>query len=619
MRKIDESKIFALRDAANKLRVMCDELCDVRPELYKINRAEWNEDIENITDQIAAKQTLLFIGPFSSGKSSFINALLQEDVLPTSNRPCTSVVTELRFVDGGGNRGFAVRKDNEQTEEECDFNELLKMIDGPTGAIGESAAYHHIELYYDVSETESSCLKSLCRAGVTIVDCPGFGSPYYSNEDVVEEYLEKASHTFWINPVDRMGGIGDYKRLSEIKKKTTKLIPIMSKSDLIKSESHKEEIRDDYVGSIGSIFRSKEPIFCSAIKYKEGVEILKKSKKESLSDEEQEKVDTLFLESGISNVFAALIDSIGEKEIAESKVIVAYHDLTDLVSRLSRSADRELKYWRDELRAKGFEEERNSSLEDARELVANWIERESERVGKQLDNEITETVLNYFEQCGKDFNSHYLQDQVEKVWGDKISNNSRSWSERIVGTYKERQRLDISSDDKDFKLPSALKESQMMNDINDMRDIVFQTIGECGPKTAIEGGLGAVAISWASTSTAVWMTTGLATAIGVVGGVLIGVAAFAAIPVYTRHAKAKKDARLRDVEKKLKKWLESLRMGPSIHSLLSKQNEALFENLEKAQQKVAEELLNKKNTCERIKKSSAEIADSLKIQFANVK
>ena len=621
MRKIDESKIFALRDAANKLRVMCDELCDVRPELYKINRAEWNEDIENITDQIAAKQTLLFIGPFSSGKSSFINALLQEDVLPTSNRPCTSVVTELRFVDGGGNRGFAVRKDNEQTEEECDFNELLKMIDGPTGAIGESAAYHHIELYYDVSETESSCLKSLCRAGVTIVDCPGFGSPYYSNEDVVEEYLAKASHTFWINPVDRMGGIGDYKRLSEIKKKTTKLIPIMSKSDLIKSESHKEEICDDYVGSIGSIFRSKEPIFCSAIKYKEGVEILKKSKKESLSDEEQEKVDTLFLESGISNVFAALIDSIGEKEIAESKVIVAYHDLTDLVSRLSRSADRELKYWRDELRAKGFEEERNSPLEEARELVANWIKSESERVGKQLDNEITETVMNYFEQCGKDFNSYYLQDQVMSVWGDKISKNSRSWSERIVGTYKERQRLDISSDDKDFELPSALKESQMMNDINDMRDIVFQTIGECGPKTAIEGGLGAVAIAGtvAIKGAGFWGAEVLAVAVGMVGGVLIGVAALAAIPVYTRYSKHKKEERLREIEKKLKKWLESLRMGPSIHSLLSKQNEALFEKLEKAQQKVAEELLDKKNVCEKVKRSLVEMADSLKIQFANVK
>ena len=105
----------------------------------------------------------------------------------------------------------------------------------------------------------------------------------------------------------------------------------------------------------------------------------------------------------------------------------------------------------------------------------------------------------------------------------------------------------------------------------------------------------------------------------VVGGVLIGVAALAAIPVYTRHAKAKKDARLRDVEKKLKKWLESLRMGPSIHLLLSKQNEALFEKLEKAQQKVAEELLDKKNVCEKVKRSLVEMADSLKIQFANVK
>jgi hypothetical protein len=161
----------------------------------------------------------------------------------------------------------------------------------------------------------------------------------------------------------------------------------------------------------------------------------------------------------------------------------------------------------------------------------------------------------------------------------------------------------------------------MMNDINDMRDIVFQTIGECGPKTAIEGGLGAVAIAGSAAIKAAGFTgsTLLAGAVGMVGGVLIGVAALAAIPVYTKYSKHKKEERLREIEKKLKKWLESLRMGPSIHSLLSKQNEALFEKLEMAQQKVAKELLDKKNVCEKVKRSLVEMADSLKIQFANVK
>ena len=75
------------------------------------------------------------------------------------------------------------------------------MVDGPTGAIGESAAYHHIELNYDISQSESQCLRQHCDAGVTIVDAPGYGSPYYSNDEIIEEYISKASHTFWINVV----------------------------------------------------------------------------------------------------------------------------------------------------------------------------------------------------------------------------------------------------------------------------------------------------------------------------------------------------------------------------------------------------------------------------------
>ena len=86
------------------------ELCDIRPELYAINREEWAHDFENVQKQIKDKQSLLFIGPFSSGKSSFINVLLGENILPTSNRPCTSVVTELTFVDGGGHRGKSSAK-----------------------------------------------------------------------------------------------------------------------------------------------------------------------------------------------------------------------------------------------------------------------------------------------------------------------------------------------------------------------------------------------------------------------------------------------------------------------------------------------------------------------------
>ena len=39
------------------------------------------------------------VGTFKNGKSTFINALLGEDILPTRILPCTAVVSEVKYGD----------------------------------------------------------------------------------------------------------------------------------------------------------------------------------------------------------------------------------------------------------------------------------------------------------------------------------------------------------------------------------------------------------------------------------------------------------------------------------------------------------------------------------------
>ena len=39
------------------------------------------------------------VGTFKNGKSTFINALLGEDILPTRSLPCTAVVSEVKYGD----------------------------------------------------------------------------------------------------------------------------------------------------------------------------------------------------------------------------------------------------------------------------------------------------------------------------------------------------------------------------------------------------------------------------------------------------------------------------------------------------------------------------------------
>ena len=98
MEKIDERKLQVLRNAISSLFGYSMELCDIRPELYSINREEWERDIENVRKQIGAKQVLLFIGPFSSGKSSFVNSYSPTVSVTTLADAAPPVLYPIKYV-----------------------------------------------------------------------------------------------------------------------------------------------------------------------------------------------------------------------------------------------------------------------------------------------------------------------------------------------------------------------------------------------------------------------------------------------------------------------------------------------------------------------------------------
>ena len=269
--ELNDTKIKVLRDTVGSMPQYIGSLCNVREDIYEIQRAEWLDAVKKIKEIIESDQILLFIGPYSSGKSTFVNALLGEVLLPTAAKPCTSVVTELSFVSGGGHKGKVIKFD--RTEEEMDYAELLNLIDGPHGAVGKVAQYHHIELLFDITlldDWKNHPLAQLRDLKVRIVDCPGYGSPYITNENVIEEYIQKASYTFWLSPADKFGGALAERKLSEIKKKTTALFPVITMSDKIDT-AQKEQVADDFYEHLGHLFPKKEPRFVSAYKYNEAV------------------------------------------------------------------------------------------------------------------------------------------------------------------------------------------------------------------------------------------------------------------------------------------------------------------------------------------------------------
>ena len=133
---------------------------------------------------------LLVMGCFSSGKSTFLNALIGEKLLPSSALPCTGVLTFLKYADAEHQKIVLYKKDASAPEEiqGCDFKNILKesvKISKDCEDNEEASAfspYEKAEVFYPLS---------FCKDGVEIIDSVGLNDPE-ARDKITEDYAKSA-------------------------------------------------------------------------------------------------------------------------------------------------------------------------------------------------------------------------------------------------------------------------------------------------------------------------------------------------------------------------------------------------------------------------------------------
>jgi ribosome biogenesis GTPase A len=114
-------------------------------------------------------------GAFKRGKSTLINALLGEPVLPTAMVPLTSVVTILGY---GESLDIQVHFQNGRSQKitQPELADYITEKGNPRNQKG-------------VREVEIAYPYDYLRDGVRIIDTPGVGSVYSHNTEVAYNYL----------------------------------------------------------------------------------------------------------------------------------------------------------------------------------------------------------------------------------------------------------------------------------------------------------------------------------------------------------------------------------------------------------------------------------------------
>jgi len=175
---------------------------------------------------------LVVLGQFKRGKTTFVNALLGEELLPVGVIPVTSVVTLVRY---GSEKHFdAVFTDNSRREiQSSDLKEYITEQGNPENR----KCIRYVEITHP-----SVFLKD----GIVLVDTPGIGSLYVHNTETTQDFIPHVDAAVVILSADLPVTQTEYQFLGEVAQHVERLFFVLNKSDLFAPSEMEEAVSYTY-------------------------------------------------------------------------------------------------------------------------------------------------------------------------------------------------------------------------------------------------------------------------------------------------------------------------------------------------------------------------------------
>jgi len=198
----------ALYELASEL----DRLCQRRPELIHLS----GEAARTATD---FDQPLLVtvMGEFSSGKSTFINAFIGEDVAPTGITPTTATINVVKYGRERGGR--------------------ILYRDGRTESLAWSALFERLRALGPADVRQVSLVEILLPLDslqrVNLIDTPGLNSILPEHEEVARGFITRADAVVWLFAAQQAGKATERAALAAVAREGVRLLGVLNKIDQI--------------------------------------------------------------------------------------------------------------------------------------------------------------------------------------------------------------------------------------------------------------------------------------------------------------------------------------------------------------------------------------------------
>ena len=184
------------------------------------------------------------LGEFKRGKSTLVNALLVDDVLPTGVLPLTAVATEISF---GERRAVVVPLDGPSYEIAPD--EIAEFVTEERNPENER----------QVARVELRVPSQLLEPGVVLVDTPGLGSIYRHNDEEARRALFDADGAILVLSADSPLSAQERELLGVLSERRQPTFFVLNKIDHL-AQDETEQVRRFVTDAIAKRARPKGAI-----------------------------------------------------------------------------------------------------------------------------------------------------------------------------------------------------------------------------------------------------------------------------------------------------------------------------------------------------------------------
>lgn len=203
-----------------------------------IDFKKYTKQLDKMILELERPLILMVMGEFSTGKSTFINALLGSELLQMNATPTTAVITKLCY---GEKDEIIVHYRNGKQEGKTpqEFLSLTAESNGQTNEI-------HKEIDYVERKLPAAFLKD-----VTIIDSPGLNAIKEAHGAATRRFMDNADVVIWMLSAEKAGSLTEIKAMEELPPEI-KPIALVNKMDLVdEEEDSPEELLDNIRGLLG--------------------------------------------------------------------------------------------------------------------------------------------------------------------------------------------------------------------------------------------------------------------------------------------------------------------------------------------------------------------------------